>query len=131
MAIGELRTEARQHHQFLESLFPRGGACRAEGPHRRGDDRSYGLTWIERGVTVLEHHLHPAIMVAAPAQRPGLSRTTIDPDLPAAWRQQAGNHPGKSRFARPRLTEDAESRSALDRQGNIGHRGDSGSARMQ
>ena len=94
----------------------------ALGPQRLLDDAGQRHPRVERGVRVLEHHLH--VVAGGPALRPAhrAQRGAAQPHLALGGLLQPDDHPAQGGLAAARLAHDAQRAARGDLQADAGHR---------
>ena len=76
-----------------------------------------GEARIERGVAVLEHHLHPPAQLAQRQRR--ADRLAVEDDLADVRLDQADHEPRGGRLAAAGLADDAEHLALVDREAHV------------
>src|SRR5262249_35568510 len=119
-----LRVEADQLQQPLDlTLLP---VRRLDVLYlqRRPDDRADRVARVQRGVRVLEDHLHPAPQRAHPPDAEVRDVAPFQQDLAAGGLQQAGHQAARRGLAAAGLADQAERLARADGQVDAVHRAD-------
>ena len=90
--------------------------------HRLRDQGADGKTWIERGIGVLKHHLHPAANLAQFFPLHLCQVLVVKKNLPCCGFIETGNRTSDGGFTRSAFAHQAQRLSTLDSKINAIHR---------
>ena len=127
-SCGKRPSSGASRPTWSEKLGDAGGGRRsaqAAGGDGFAQDGADALARVQRGMGVLEHHLHaaPVSCVRALTDKPA-SVGAVPLDSAAGRGQQADDHLCQGGFAAAAFADQPEDVAALDRQGNAIHGGD-------
>ena len=130
VAFGEqVRVQAHEA-QRVAGLGARLGGGHSVDAGAEGDLLDRGVARVERGVAVLEHHLHVAAQFPQ-AESAVADRVAVQDDAPRVGRDQVHQQPGGGGFAAAGLADDAQGLALQDIEAHVVHRLDARGHRAQ